>query len=169
MSIQSTASASDSMSEGSVTGSCISDKIAINAVEFGRRTVDEQVSALALAWILLLYRGTAYGHDGFFTWGFSNLGKPTSQEDSGHISDIITSGTDRLSNLLEIIQRRRRRGFPLDDAGSLNSEIPAFFSNFDPSGPRPEVCCCERVPYTHFFINSSFLISNKSSGHARLK
>lgn len=115
--------------------SCTSEQIAVSLVEFGCNTADEQVALLALAWILLIYRGTASGNNGHFTWGFSNLAsdeKSDSWEDAGQVSDIIADSTARLSSLLETIQQRRRNNA---------STFPVYFSNFDPSKPRPEVRC----------------------------
>lgn len=130
MSNQSSDSASDNNSESA--SSCVSQHITFDAVELSYYKTDEQLAVLALAWILLLYRGTVDSHDGSFFWGFSSLAHDECS--SGRVSDIITSHTDPLSKLLGAVQQRYQR-----DGQARFSGDPVFFSNCHPSEPRPEV------------------------------
>lgn len=119
---------SDSGSSGSVSSSwsCVSENVAIG---LATRSADDQISRLALAWILLVHRGTADGHNGFFIYGSSGA-----IEDSGHVRDIVGSGTEQVSDLLTVIQQRQRK-----NNSNTSSLYPIFFSNFDPEESRPEV------------------------------
>lgn len=135
-------SASDSGSIRSFTSSSTSDHLSFSALQLSSKSFNDQISLLALTWILLVYRGSADGQDGFFTYGFSssNLAHSKSFEDSGHVSDIVRSTSDSLSDLLHILhQRCCNNSSPPKDTSSLTSLPPIFFSNFNPSESRPEV------------------------------